>query len=77
MGDGVSAASKIAKYSAADDFGVTASPTTGLASITFSDDQYADNAGTSNAGECTAAGNNTSACDHTDYATQTAGAGIF
>jgi hypothetical protein len=59
-----------------DDFGVAASPATGLASITYSDDQYADNTGTPNSGECTAAQNNTSTCDHTDYATQTSGSGI-
>lgn len=60
-----------------DDFGVAASPTTGLASITYSDDQFADNTGTANAGECTSAQNNTSSCDHTDFATQTSGHGIF
>ena len=60
-----------------DDFGVAASPTTGMASITYSDDQYADNTGTANAGECTSSQNDTSACDHTDFATQTSGNGIF
>jgi hypothetical protein len=60
-----------------DDFGVAASPTTGMASITYSDDQYADNTGTANAGECTQSQNNSSSCDHTDYATQTGGSGIF
>jgi hypothetical protein len=60
-----------------DDFGVAASPVTGMASITYSDDQFADNTGTANAGECTAAQDNTSACDHTDFATQTSGQGIF
>jgi hypothetical protein len=60
-----------------DDFGVAASPTTGLASITYSDDQYADNTGTANAGECTSSQNNTPSCDHTDFATQTSGKGIF
>jgi hypothetical protein len=59
-----------------DDFGVAVSPTTGLASITYSDDQYADNTGTANSGECTPAQNNTASCDHTDYATQTSGPGI-
>lgn len=59
-----------------DDFGVAASPTTGMASITYSDDQYADNTGTANSGECTSAQNNTSSCDHTDFATQTGGSGI-
>jgi hypothetical protein len=60
-----------------DDFGVAASPVTGLASITYSDDQYADNAGTANSGECTAAQDNTVNCDHTDFATQTSGTGIY
>lgn len=60
-----------------DDFGVAASPATGLASITYSDDQFADNTGTANAGECTPAQNNTGSCDHTDFATQTSGPGIF
>ena len=60
-----------------DDFGVAASPVTGLASITYSDDQFADNTGTANAGECTAAQDNTASCDHTDFATQTSGTGIF
>lgn len=59
-----------------DDFGVAASPVTGLASITYSDDQYADNTGTANAGECTQPQDNTVSCDHTDYATQTSGNGI-
>ena len=60
-----------------DDFGVAASPATGLASITYSDDQFADNTGTANAGECTSAQNNSGPCDHTDFATQTGGPGIF
>jgi hypothetical protein len=60
-----------------DDFGVAASPATGLASITYSDDQYADNTGTANAAECTPAQNNTVSCDHTDFATQTSGTGIY
>jgi hypothetical protein len=59
-----------------DDFGVAASPATGLASITYSDDQHADNTGTANAAECTQAQDNTVSCDHTDYATQTSGNGI-
>ncbi len=60
-----------------DDFGVSASPTTGLASITYSDDQYSDNVGTANAGECTSAQTDTVSCDHTDFATQTSGSTIF
>jgi hypothetical protein len=60
-----------------DDFGVAASPTTGMASIAYSDGQYADNTGTANAGECTAAQDNSVSCDHTDYATQVSGQGIW
>jgi hypothetical protein len=60
-----------------DDFGVAASPVTGMASITYSDDQFADNTGTANSGECTKAQDNTASCDHTDFATQTSGHGIF
>ncbi len=60
-----------------DDFGLAASPATGMASITYSDDQHADNTGTANAGECTQAQDNTASCDHTDFATQTSGPGIF
>jgi len=59
-----------------DDFGVAASLATGLASITYSDDQYADNTGTANSGRCTAAQNNTASCEHTASATQTSGTGI-
>lgn len=44
-----------------DDFGIAASPTTGLASIVYSDDQPG----------------NTGASDHTSIATQTSGSGIF
>ena len=56
-----------------DDFGVAASPTTGLASIVYSDDQYDPAQPT----KCTQAQNNSATCDHTNIATQTAGAGIF
>jgi hypothetical protein len=48
-----------------DDFGVEASPTTGLASIVYSDDQYQNDA------------NHNSSCDHTNFATQTSGTGIY
>ena len=57
-----------------DDFGVAASPTTGLASIIYSDDQF-DPKGPNPSG-CDASQNNTSTCDHTAIATQTAGASI-
>ncbi|MGB8003726.1 MAG: sialidase family protein [Gaiellaceae bacterium] len=62
-----------------DDFGIEASPTTGLASIIYSDDQYQNDANHKpNATfNCTAAGNDTSTCQHTNVATQTSGNGIF
>ena len=60
-----------------DDFGVAASPTTGLASIIYSDDQYS-NTPTQPAGPgCTSSRSNTSYCDSTNIATQTSGTGIF
>jgi hypothetical protein len=58
-----------------DDFGVAASPTTGYASVIYSDDQY-DPKGPNQAG-CAAAQSNTSRCDHTAIATQTGGSRIF
>jgi hypothetical protein len=62
-----------------DDFGVTASPSTGLASIVYSDDQYVSGDPNSvNAPSCTGPSvSNSSSCDHTAIATQTAGTGIF
>jgi BNR/Asp-box repeat len=57
-----------------DDFGVAASPTTGLASIAYTTDQYA--ADTPPPG-CTPDRTNTIRCDRTAVATQTDGAGIF
>lgn len=58
-----------------DDFGVAASPTTGLASIIYSDDQY-DAAGPNYSG-CDASTSNSSSCDHTAIATQTSGTTIY
>ena len=58
-----------------DDFGVAASPTTGLASIIYSDDQFHPN--TPNTSGCDASTSNSSSCDHTAIATQTGGAPIF
>src|SRR5947207_11245097 len=58
-----------------DDFGVAASPTTGLASIIYSDDQYRP--GSPNSSGCDASTSNSGTCDHTAIATQTGGAGIF
>jgi hypothetical protein len=59
-----------------DDFGVAASPTTGLASIVYSDDQFTNNAANPAQPGCGAAQSNTSACDHTAIATQTSGTAI-
>src|ERR687887_1723313 len=58
-----------------DDFGVAASPTTGFASIIYSDDQYDPNG--PNTSGCTAATSNTSSCDHTAVATQTSGTSVL
>jgi len=58
-----------------DDFGVAASPTTGLASIIYSDDQFDPNG--PNTSGCDTTTNNSSSCDHTAIATQTSGTGIF
>ena len=58
-----------------DDFGVAASPTTGLASIIYSDDQFLPNS--PNSAGCDASASNTGTCDHTAIATQTSGTGIF
>ena len=62
-----------------DDFGVAASPTTGFASIVYSDDQFASGEPTSvNSSSCAGPSfSNTSSCDHTAIATQTGGSGIF
>jgi hypothetical protein len=60
-----------------DDFGIAASPTTGLASIVFSDDQFINSASEPPSPTCTASLTNTASCDHTDIATQTSGSGIF
>ena len=60
-----------------DDFGVAASPTTGLASIIYSNDQYVNSSTEPAAPGCTSSTTNTGSCDHTDIATQTSGPGIF
>jgi hypothetical protein len=59
-----------------DDFGVAASPTTGLASVVYSDDQW-DASGHSSPYCASQADSNTPSCDHTAAATQTSGPGIF
>jgi hypothetical protein len=60
-----------------DDFGVAASPITGLASIIYSDDQYTTDTSSPPRSGCTAAQSNTPSCDHTSIAMQTAGPAIF
>jgi hypothetical protein len=60
-----------------DDFGVKASPTTGLASIFYSDDQYQNDANHRPSANCTASGTDTSSCDHTNVATQVSGSAIY
>ena len=59
-----------------DDFGVAVSPTTGLASIVYSDDQYANTAASPAPPGCGSAQSNSGACDHTSIATQTSGTAI-
>ncbi len=56
-----------------DDFGVAASPVTGMATILYSDDQYDPAQPTG----CSPSQSNSSTCDHTAVATQTGGTGIF
>lgn len=58
-----------------DDFGIAASPTTGLATIIYSDDQY--RATQPHSPSCTAATTNSGSCDHTAIATQLSGARIY
>ncbi|MFN2561299.1 MAG: hypothetical protein ABR571_08410 [Jatrophihabitans sp.] len=62
-----------------DDFGVEASPVTGLASIIYSDDQYQNDANhkPNPVTGCTPDKNDTSPCNHTNIATQTTGQGIY
>jgi hypothetical protein len=62
-----------------DDFGVAASPVTGLASIVYSDDQFVSGDPNSvNSPSCTDPSvSNSPSCDHTAIATQTGGTGIF
>jgi hypothetical protein len=61
----------------ADDLGVAASPTTGLASISYTSDQYTDDPSNPPNATCTQDRDNTSACVHTSVATQLEGPGIF
>jgi hypothetical protein len=62
-----------------DDFGIEASPTTGLASIFYSDDQYQNDANHKPypVYGCTPADTDASTCQHTNVATQTSGTAIY
>jgi hypothetical protein len=60
-----------------DDFGVAASPVSGVASIIYSDDQYSTDPNMPPRSGCTEPQSNTSSCSHTALATQTSGTGIF
>ncbi len=60
-----------------DDFGVSASPTTGFASIVYSDDRYSKTPSSPPPPGCTRQTTNSSACVHTSIATQVSGSGIF
>jgi hypothetical protein len=63
-----------------DDFGVAASPTTGLAAIIYTSDQYlntaAEPARTQGSTTCNAGTTNSVDCSHTDIAVQTGGSGV-
>src|SRR5260370_18903209 len=59
-----------------DDFGVAASPLTGLASIVYSDDQYTNDVNDPPQSGCTPSTSNSGSCDHTSISTQTGGPGI-
>jgi hypothetical protein len=59
-----------------DDFGVAASPRTGLASIVYSDDQW-QRGGRTAPGCGKRSSSNTGRCDHTAVATQVSGLRIF
>ena len=64
-----------------DDFGVAASPTTGLATIIYTSDQYmntaAEPARTQGSTTCNASTSNSAECSHTDIALQTGGSGVI
>lgn len=60
-----------------DDFGIAASPTTGLASIIYSDDQFTSSANEPTVPFCSQSQTNTINCDRTNIATQTSGLGII
>jgi hypothetical protein len=61
-----------------DDFGIAASPRTGLASIVYTDDQFRlHHPRTPNPPGCTAKTTNSGSCVHTVFATQLTGPGIY
>src|SRR5207237_3685367 len=66
-----------------DDFGIAASPTTVLASIIYTNDQYLNTAAepattrTSGSGVCTQSVSNSFDCSHTDIAVQTGGSTLL
>lgn len=63
-----------------DDFGVAASPTTGLAAIIYTSDQYVNSAAEPanhfGSRPCTPTASNTVDCTHTNIAIQTSGTGV-
>jgi hypothetical protein len=63
-----------------DDFGVAASPTSGLAAIIYTSDQYlgtaAEPARTDGSTTCNPSTSNSVQCSHTDIAVQTGGSGV-
>jgi len=64
-----------------DDFGVATSPTTGLATIIYTSDQYvntaAEPARAQGSTTCNASTSNSAECSHTDIAVQTGGSGVI
>jgi len=63
-----------------DDFGVAVSPTTGLAAIIYTSDQYvntaAEPANSHGSAPCTSTVSNSVDCSHSDIAVQTGGSGV-
>ena len=60
-----------------DDFGVAASPVTGLASVAYTADQFTTDADNAPPPGCTPDRSNTLYCDRTAVATQLGGSPIF
>ena len=59
-----------------DDFGIAVNPTSGMASIVYSDDQYTNDPNDPPQASCTSSNSNSSSCNHTSIANQTSGSGI-